>query len=275
MSSEPAVWRLALRAAPPPKRRTLERVHCGSAPLSAAMWQQVRDWTGTPEVWNAYGITETASWICGTSQPDLKPLDGLVGVPWGSKIAVLRSNGANPHPAFEELCAPDEPGFVWVNTPALMQGYFRRPDLTRKVVANGWFFTGDIGYMNGDGHLVLRGRERDEINKGGMKVFPADIDAVLDAAEGVVDVCAFAYEGDPLYGENIGVALVMPDASDERLRAVYRHAEKRLAKHQMPVRWFLIDALPRTSRGKINRDRIGRDCASLPQIDWRRVLIHG
>ncbi len=272
MSSVPAVWRLALRTAPPPTRGTLERVTCGSAPLSAGMWEQVRDWTGAPEVWNAYGLTETAGWVCGTSHPELSPADGLVGVPWGSTLAVLRSAEVTPRPAFDEVCAPEEPGFVWVNTPALMQGYFRRDDLTRKVVADGWFLTGDIGFMDQEGRLVLRGRERDEINKGGMKVFPADIDAALDTAEGVADVCAFAYEGDPLYGENVGVAIVMPDASDVRLRALYHHAERRLAKHQLPVRWYLIEALPRTNRGKINRDQIGTQCAGLPQIDWRRVL---
>lgn len=272
MSSVPAVWRLALRAAPPPTKGTLERVSCGSAPLSAAMWKQVQDWTGAPEVWNAYGITETASWICGTSHPDLTPTDGLVGVPWGSTFAVLRSAEANPLPAFHDHCAPGESGFVWVNTPALMQGYFRRDDLTRKVVAGGWFLTGDIGFLDEAGRLVLKGRERDEINKGGMKVFPADIDAVLDTADGVNDVCAFAYEGDPLYGENVGVAIVVPDASDARLRAVYRHAEQRLAKHQMPVRWYLLESIPRTTRGKINRDAIGAHCAALPQVDWRRIL---
>ena len=272
LSSVPAVWRLALRTARPPTRGTLERVSCGSAPLSAAMWQQVQSWTGAREVWNAYGITETASWLCGTSQPGLTPADGLVGIGWGSTLAVLRSPEANPRPAFDEVCAPGEPGYVWVNTPALMQGYFRRDDLTRKVVADGWFFTGDIGVMTDEGHLVLRGRERDEINKGGMKVFPADIDAVLDTAEGVNDVCAFAYEGDPVYGENIGVAIVMPDATDVRLLAMYRHAGERLAKHQMPVRWYLVEALPRTARGKINRELIGTHCASLPQIDWRRIF---
>jgi acyl-CoA synthetase (AMP-forming)/AMP-acid ligase II len=272
MSSVPAVWRLALRTATPPTRGTLERVSCGSAPLSAAMWNQVQSWTGAREVWNVYGITETASWLCGTSHPDFMPADGLVGVGWGSTLAVLRSSEANPRPAFDEVCAPGEPGFVWVNTPALMQGYFRRDDLTRKVVADGWFLTGDIGVMTGEGHLVLRGRERDEINKGGMKVFPADIDAVLDTADGVADVCAFAYEGDPLYGENIGVAIVMQDASDARLKAMYHHAEERLAKHQMPVRWYLVDALPRTARGKINRDVIGKHCAEQKQVDWRRIF---
>ena len=96
--------------------------------------------------------------------------------------------------------------------------------------------------------------------------------AVLDTADGVNDVCAFAYEGDPVYGENIGVAIVVPDATDARLLAMYRHAGERLAKHQMPVRWYLVDTLPRTARGKINRERIGAHCASLPQIDWRRIF---
>ena len=67
LSSVPSMWRLALRVARPPRGGTLARVHCGSAPLSATLWESIRGWAGTPEVLNAYGITETGSWVAGTS----------------------------------------------------------------------------------------------------------------------------------------------------------------------------------------------------------------
>jgi acyl-CoA synthetase (AMP-forming)/AMP-acid ligase II len=63
MSSVPSVWRLALKMSPPPKLGNLERVFCGSAPLSAHMWQGIQDWTTASQVCNAYGITETGSWV--------------------------------------------------------------------------------------------------------------------------------------------------------------------------------------------------------------------
>lgn len=271
MSSVPSVWQLAQRISRPPKKGTLERVFCGSAPLSASLWNGIREWTGAPEVWNAYGITETGSWVAGSSYAGFEPEDGLVGEGWGSVIRVMKTAITQPFPAPDMQCGVGESGYVWLNTPALMQGYFGRDDLTSAVVSRGWFMTGDIGLMDERGRLYLKGRERDEINKGGMKVYPADIDAVFESVDGVLDVCAFAYEGDPVYGENIGVAFVAPGLADDQMRELRNKVGKRLASHQMPARWYSVAEIPRTSRGKVNRKNVAEACAALDPLDWRRI----
>jgi acyl-CoA synthetase (AMP-forming)/AMP-acid ligase II len=268
MSSVPPVWRLCLRIAPPPARRTLERVFCGSAPLSGALWHDIREWTGAP-VWNAYGITETGSWVAGTDIPDFAIEDGLIGRPWGAVAKVLRSASVENGPPLDEVCDTGEAGYIWLHTPALMQGYFGRDDLTRQVVSHGWFLTGDIGILDERKLLYLRGRERDEINKGGTKVYPSDVDAAFETLGGVADVCAFAWQGDPLYGENVGVAIVLTAQSENQLRSIREAAAERLAAHQMPARWYLLDEIPRTSRGKVNRQQVAEACARLEPVDWR------
>jgi acyl-CoA synthetase (AMP-forming)/AMP-acid ligase II len=271
MSSVPAVWQVARRVSRRPAKGTLERVFCGSAPLSAALWNEIREWTSAAEVWNAYGITETGSWVAGSSYAEFEPEDGLVGEPWGSVISVMRVGDTSTPRSPDLVCGPGESGYVWLNSPALMQGYFQRADLTSAVVSDGWFMTGDIGFRDERGRLYLKGRERDEINKGGMKVYPADIDAVFESIEGVSDVCAFAYQGDPVYGENIGVAFVAPALDDDQLRAMRRKVAERLAQHQMPARWYAVSEIPRTSRGKVNRANVAAACAAMEQVDWRRV----
>ncbi|MDH3217306.1 MAG: acyl--CoA ligase [Candidatus Krumholzibacteria bacterium] len=269
MSSVPSVWRLALKVSKPPTRRSLERVFCGSAPLSAFLWRQVQKWTGTPEVFNAYGITETGSWVAGTTVTDFVPADGLIGNPWGAVIRILPVSQPGAPLSTIEPCAPDEPGYVWINTPALMAGYFEREDLTREVVHEGWFMTGDIGVLNAHGHLYLRGREREEINKGGMKVYPGDVDTVIERFQKVADVCTFAVD-DPLYGQDVGVAVVLQDADPTTRGALYDWATQHLAKHQTPVRWYFIDDIPRTASGKINRDNVALVCAELSAWDPQR-----
>jgi acyl-CoA synthetase (AMP-forming)/AMP-acid ligase II len=271
MSSVPAIWRLALKTAKPPKTGSLQRVFCGSAPLSAFLWKDIQEWTGTKEVLNSYGITETGSWVAGTTVPDFTPEDGLIGIPWGAVIRILKV-GDTATPAFSvPECSSGEEGYVWINTPALMKGYLGRDDLTAQVVSQGWFFPGDIGYVDDRGRLYLRGREREEINKGGMKVSPADIDAVAEKWEPVLDVCAFAVE-DPLLGENVGIAFVLKEADEENLRKFVHWLQQHLAKHQMPQHWYLLDEIPRTSRGKLNRSHVAKKCVPLKPVDIRRLL---
>jgi acyl-CoA synthetase (AMP-forming)/AMP-acid ligase II len=276
MSSVPALWRLALRTARPPVGRSLERVFCGSAPLSATLWRDIREWSGAPVVANVYGITETGSWLAGSVDPDVEPADGLVGEPWGGRFAVMRGDGAPAvtAPSGPDVCGPGEEGRVWVSTPALMRGYLGRDDLTAEAVVNGWFRTGDIGLLDGHGRLFLRGREREEINRGGSKVYPSDVDAVIDGFAPAVDACAFGYE-DGQGQEEVGVALALAPGADATLGALYRWCRERLAAHQMPRRWYRLDAIPRTSRGKVNRAAVAALCARLAPMSLRGVAREG
>ena len=261
VSSVPAVWRLALRIARPPTTGSLRRVFVGSAPLSESLWRSVQEWSGTPEVLNAYGITETGSWLAGTTVDGFEPEDGLVGVPWGGVLRVLRGGEPGTESDSDAVCAPNELGHVWVSTPALMRGYLDRDDLTSRVVSNGWFVTGDIGTLDEHGRLYLRGREREEINKGGLKVYPADIDSVIERFPATADVCAFAFE-DSLLGEDVGVAVVLQDEAQDTLRQLHAWTLVHLAKHQVPRRWYVLPEIPRTSRGKVNRATVATQCAS-------------
>jgi len=272
LSSVPTVWRLTLPAARPPERSSLLQVHCGSAPLSAHLWRQIQDWCGTERVINAYGITETASWMAGSADSHLEPADGLIGHGWGAELRVLRGGSIAAPPGVGADCEPGETGHIWVRSAGLMSGYLERPDLTEQVMRDGWFVTGDLGCLDGEGRLWLRGRLREEINKGGLKVQPADVDAAFEPHPAVRDACCFGYP-DELYGQQIGVALVVDPADGATLRALYAHAKARLGDHRLPVRWHLLDSIPRTSRGKVDRSAVERHCAALEALDLRRL--HG
>ncbi|MEX2224628.1 MAG: class I adenylate-forming enzyme family protein [Candidatus Rokuibacteriota bacterium] len=264
LSSVPAVWRLALRVARPPRGGTLRRVHCGSAPLPATVWEGVQGWAGTREVFNTYGLTETGSWVAGTSAGEFTPADGLIGPPWGATLHVRRAaDGA--------ACGPGEVGRVWIESPALMRGYLGRDDLTRQAIVDGRFATGDLGLLDERGWLHLRGRERDEINKGGMKIAPAEVDAAAEGCPRVADVCAFAMD-DPLYGQNVGLAVALTDRGDAAVRELYAWMRERLSEGKLPARWWLVDAIPRSERGKVNRDGVREACADRPPLDLARIV---
>jgi acyl-CoA synthetase (AMP-forming)/AMP-acid ligase II len=263
LSSVPPMWRLALRVARPPRGGTLRRVHCGSAPLPATLWESVRAWAGTPEVFNTYGLTETGSWVAGTSGGAFTPADGLIGPPWGAVLHVRRADAAR--------CATGEVGEVWIESPALMRGYLGQDELTRRAIQNGRFATGDLGLLDERGWLHLRGRERDEINKGGLKISPAEVDAAAEGCRRVADVCAFAVD-DPLYGQNVGVAVALTEPGDVAVREVYGWIRERLAEGKLPARWWLVDAIPRSERGKVSREAVREACAARPPLDLSRIL---
>lgn len=267
-SSVPTLWRLALRLSPPPQGRSLGRVHCGSAPLSADLWRKISAWAGGAEVVNTYGITETASWLAGSLGAG-EPADGMVGYGWGSDIRILNTSQAPPAALQDAECAAGETGYLWIHTAALMKCYFRREDLTEAAVSGGWFFSADMGYRDDTGRVILGGRAVDEINKGGLKVQPQDVEIVAGACEYVTDACVFPVP-DELYGQNVGIAFVLNDSRPETLSQFYRWMQSRLSRHKMPAVWYQLESLPRTSRGKIHRPAIAALCSGERPVELSR-----
>jgi len=250
MSSVPAWWKLVLKTSAPPRLQTLRQVSVGSAPVSAELVRAISAWAGTNDVRNMYGITETANWAAGSSALERAPEDGLVGTMWGGSAAIrdddgrIRDNGS---------------GELLLRPPSLMTGYFRRPDLTAEAVRDSWYHTGDIGHIDDSGVIRLTGRSKYEINRAGMKVSPEEIDLLLERHESVIEACAFALP-DEIAGEIVAVAVHLdPErpVTPETLRAWCLECIRREC---IPERWFVLDEIPKTDRGKLNRDRVRQAC---------------
>lgn len=268
----PTLWKTALKMARPPRRGTLLRASSGTAALTAPLWTNIGEWTGTRDVLNIYGITETG-WIAGASSANLAAADGLVGQGWGCTISILQGNDTgNGAPWSLRPCAPGEVGHVWVQSASLMAGYFGRTEDTRRITAAGWLCTGDLGSLDpATGALRLSGRDKDMINVGGVKVYPEDVDAVLSEHQDVADVCTFAVD-DFFQGESVAVAIVLSKAGTEtKLAAVVDWAQDRLARHQVPRRWYLVADIARSPRGKLIRSDIARACADREPVNLVRL----
>jgi acyl-CoA synthetase (AMP-forming)/AMP-acid ligase II len=249
MSSVPSLWRAALKMSPPPAE-ALRRVHVGSAPLAVPLWEQIIGWAGTRRVLNMYGITETANWIGGHSAEDGLCEDGVVGRCWGGSFALRTEQG---------VFVREGRGEVAVNAPTVMSGYLDRPDLTEACIKGDWFLTGDIGEIGGDGLLRLVGRTRHEINRGGIKIPAEEIDALLERHPGIAEACAFPLP-DPLSGEMVAAAIVAHDGASLDAAEVKAWCETRIRREAVPSRLFILAALPRTDRGKLNRDQVRDAC---------------
>lgn len=250
LSSVPAFWKLALKAAKPPRQAKLSRIHIGSAPLSAQVWSAVMDWSGTRKVVNMYGLTEAANWIAGASADEQEPQDGLIGRVWGGAAALRGEDG--------RLSATGE-GDLVVQTPSLMKGYLHRADLTAVALRDGWLSTGDAGRIDADGMIRLTGRRKHEINRAGLKVHPEDIDILLERHPDISESCAFGMP-DPIMGEAVGVAVVLNEGSRIDVKALRAWTAERLVAEKIPDSWYIVSQIPKSDRGKVSRDQVSRAC---------------
>ena len=260
VSSVPAMWRRILDEVPSPPRKkvqALQRVQIGSAPLSSELWSDVSAWTGIPDVVNTYGITEASNWIAGASARDVVPMDGSIGTPWGGELLVRQTDGT---------LASEGQGELVVRSKTLMRGYLDRPDLTSEALENGWFRTGDLGRIDSNGCATLIGRIKNEINRGGSKVQPEDVDLVLERHPSVLESCAFGVPDDRL-GERVGVALTLSSSAPTTRAELAAWCTLHLRRHAVPERWFFVPSVPKTDRGKVLRRRVRAHCLEAPELE--------
>jgi acyl-CoA synthetase (AMP-forming)/AMP-acid ligase II len=249
LSSVPALWRLALKLGHAPAGGSLRRVHVGSAPLPATLWRDIGAWSQA-DVVNCFGMTEAANWIAGASSRDGME-DGLVGAPWGGAAAVLDD---------DNVCSAAGQGEILVRSPALMSGYLDRPDLTAAAFHDGWLRTGDRGSIDQAGRIRLTGRIKEEINRAGLKVQPAELDTLLEGHPAVMEACAFAMD-DAISGEIVAIAVRLAPGAVTSVESLRTWCRDRMRREAVPERWFIVDEIPRTIRGKVNRDAVRRRVA--------------
>jgi oxalate---CoA ligase len=213
---------------------------CSSA-LAPAVLAQLENRFGAP-VLEAYGMTEAAHQVASNPLPPLKHKPGTVGPGGAVEVAIVDEAGRQ--------VAANAPGEVVVRGANVMSGYRNNPEANAAAFIDGWFRTGDRGVLDGDGYLSLIGRIKELINRGGEKISPAEIDAVLLEHPAVAEAAAFAIP-DAKYGEEVAAAVVL--RSDAGTAAIEAHCHERLADFKVPKTIHIIPALPKGPTGKIQR----------------------
>lgn len=224
---------------------------CGSAPLLADTFRAFEARTGQCLL-ERYGMTETSVIASNPLHGERKA--GAVGLPLaGTQLRVV-----------DDADAPlgaDAVGHVQVRGPSIFGGYWQRPDKTREdFTADGWFRTGDDGFLDGDGYLHLVGRGKDLVITGGLNVYPSEIERVIDGLPGVAESAVIGLPHVD-FGEQVVAVLVMkPDAHFDEA-AVRDALRGQLAGYKQPKRYVLVEALPRNAMGKVQKNLLRDRCA--------------
>ena len=220
---------------------------CSSA-LSPRLMREAEARYGVPMV-EAYGMTEAGHQMTSNPLPPAPRLEGSVGVSAGAEIRIVDTDGRD--------VAPGAAGEVAIRGPGLTPGYLNNPEANAQAFFDGWFRTGDEGLLE-DGYLCLRGRLKEMILRGGENISPYEIEAVLRSHPQVAEAVAFGVE-DGKYGQVVQVAVVLQgSATPDELR---RHARASLAAFKVPDRVYVLDRIPKTATGKVQRSRLAEQLA--------------
>jgi acyl-CoA synthetase (AMP-forming)/AMP-acid ligase II len=144
----------------------------------------------------------------------------------------------------------DAPGEVVIRGPNVIDGYANNPDANAESFVDGWFRTGDQGTIDADGYLSLIGRLKEMINRGGEKIAPREIDDVLMQHPAVGEAVAFG-SPHPAWGEEVVAAVVLKEPVAEKELIAF--ARERLADYKVPKKLYIVDRIPTTATGKIQR----------------------
>ncbi|KAK1256845.1 4-coumarate--CoA ligase-like 10 [Acorus gramineus] len=225
-----------------------------SASLAPAILSRMEEAFGAP-VLEAYAMTEAAHLMASNPLPEDGPHKaGSVGRPVGQEMAVLDESGSQ--------LPPNVPGEVCVRGPNVTKGYKHNPEANKAGFRFGWFHTGDTGFMDQDGFLHLVGRIKELINRGGEKISPIEVDAVLLSHPDVAQGVAFGVPDDK-YGEEINCAVIPREGAEVEEGEIVRYCKKNLASFKVPKRVFITNELPKTATGKIQRRLVAEHFLSM------------
>jgi acyl-CoA synthetase (AMP-forming)/AMP-acid ligase II len=224
---------------------SLRFIVSGGAPLTQDVHDGLVKVLGVP-VLEHYGASEAAQ-ICSNLPPPGLSKVGTCGIPPEGALMIVGEDGRQ--------LAVDEQGEILVRGPNVISGYLDAAELNRNAFIDGWFRTGDIGSLDGDGFLTVHGRKTEIINRGGEKIAPLEIDQALLRHPEVAEAAAFAIPH-PRLGEDIAAAVVLREGARVTPMDLREFLASQVALFKVPRRIVLIDHLPKGATGKIQRQRL-------------------
>ena len=233
---------------------TLRYLTSGGGPLAPEVEHEFCRRVPGVSIRQGYGLTETAALV--STNPAGRERTGSVGLPVpGTEITIIADDGT-PLPAGEigEICA---------RSPGVMAGYWRSPEASASALRDGWLHTGDVGYQDEQGYLYIVDRKKDLIIRGGFNVYPRDVeDALLQHP--AVQMAAVIGRPDTVSGEEVVAFVALAPGADLRSEELIGWARDHIGGYKYPRELHILDAVPLTPVGKIDRKALrGRLAAPL------------
>ncbi|MFS0689056.1 long-chain-fatty-acid--CoA ligase [Sporosarcina sp. 179-K 8C2 HS] len=217
----------------------------GSAALPVELQERFEKVTGGKLV-EGYGLTETSPVAIANFVWEERRVKGSIGVPWPDTDACILG------PESTEPLPNGEVGEIAVKGPQVMRGYWNRPEETAETFRDGWLLTGDLGYMDDEGHFYVVDRKKDMIIASGFNIYPREIEEVLYEHEAIQE-CVVAGIPDPYRGETVKAYIVLKAGKSVTEEELDTYCREHLASFKVPRKYDFRKELPKTAVGKILR----------------------
>jgi len=221
----------------------LRFVRSSSASLPPQVMTEMEQVFGVPVI-EAYGMTEAAHQMASNPLPPRARFAGSVGIAAGPDIGIMDEDG--------KILPADDIGEVVIRGRNVTAGYENNPDANAKAFTDGWFRTGDQGFLDADGYLRLTGRLKELINRGGEKVSPLEVDTVMMDHPAVAQIVTFAMPHSKL-GEEVAAAVVLQEGTTVTEQELRDFASGRLAGFKVPRKIVFLAEIPKGATGKLQR----------------------
>jgi acyl-CoA synthetase (AMP-forming)/AMP-acid ligase II len=245
--------RVDTKSGKPAGAERLRFIRSCSASLAPQLMSDMEAAFGAP-VLEAYGMTEAAHQMASNPLPPEARKPGSVGRGTRVRISIMDAEGRH--------LPSGQHGEVVIQGPNVIRGYENNPEANAKSFVDGWFRTGDQGFLDDRGYLTLVARIKELINRGGEKISPREIDEILLAHPAVAEAVCFGVPH-PAWGEEVAAAVVLRAPATEAELLAY--CKERLADFKVPKQIYITDAIPRTATGKIQRGVVAKAYAQKAQ----------
>jgi len=249
MHAVPTLFNLMLRMPrfDPASLGSMRIVAMMGEPVPLWLMQKYNEMLPEAKVLQGYGLTETSPLVTLVPVEDADEKMGSIGkaVP-GCDVEIMDDKGG--------FQPPRVVGEIVVRGPQVMKGYYLNPAKTRKVVRDGWFHTGDLGWKDEDGFFYHAGRADEVINTGGLMVYPPEVEQVLSQHPDVVEALIDG-PSDPKRGQYVRATVVLKPGAAARPEDLLSFMKPHLESYKLPRKIDITDSLEKSSTGKIQRKR--------------------
>jgi acyl-CoA synthetase (AMP-forming)/AMP-acid ligase II len=227
----------------PVEAGSLRFIRSCSAPLSPELIHKIENEIGVPFV-EAYGMTEASHQMTSNPLPPRHRKAGSVGVGAGLRVRIMDKQGNS--------LENNQCGEIAIQGANVFRGYENNSEANARAFVNGWFRTGDQGYLDEDCYLHLTGRIKDIIIRAGENIAPHEVDEVLLKHPAVAAAVTFGC-AHPTLGEEVAAAVVLHEPHGATESALIKHCREVLAEYKCPKKIYLVKSIPTTATGKIRR----------------------